>query len=235
MAKYTHTTEIHNLDSPREIVPVIKNLIPFDSVVDIGCGLGTFLKVFKDFGTVDVLGVDGKWCNKKLLFQNISEKEFVEKDLEGSLSLSRRFDLALSLEVGEHLSATRADSFVKELTMLSDQILFSAAVPFQGGDHHFNEQWVSYWQNKFLENDYILYDVLKPLLWDNPKIFWWYKQNMVLFIKAGKEPKSLHNLTRNDLKNVIHPEMLLMYANPASPNAVKRYLKLLVKAIKLSV
>jgi SAM-dependent methyltransferase len=231
MARYTHTTQIHNLDSPKEIVPVLTSLLPIQSVVDIGCGLGTFLKVFKEHGIQDVFGVDGKWCNKQLLFENIQPKEFAEMDLDKPIELKRKFDLAVSLEVAEHLHESRATTFVADLTKLSDVILFSAAIPFQGGDHHYNEQWLYYWAVKFAESGYELYDVLKPLYWNNPKIFWWYKQNMVLFIKKGKATEAIKKLPHNALKNVIHPELFEVFANPNSSHSLKRHVKLSLKAL----
>lgn len=232
MARYTHTTAVHNLKSPRAIVPIVQSLLNAKSVIDIGCGLGTFLKVFKQHGATRILGVDGAWCDKKLLAENIELSEFLEMDLEKPISLNERFDLAISVEVAEHLHESRADSFVNDISRLSDYIVFSAAIPSQGGDHHYNEQWLPYWAEKFEKRGYILYDVLKPLIWDNPDIFWWYKQNMVLFIKSGAENEKIKKLPVNVLSNVIHPELFHAFANPNSTNSTKRYLKLLIKSLR---
>jgi SAM-dependent methyltransferase len=232
MAKYTHTIEVHNLESPREIVPIICSLFEIKSVVDIGCGLGTFLRAFKECGINDILGIDGKWCNKKLLYENIPQENFLELDLEKAITLNRKFDLLVSVEVAEHLSPNRAKSFVEDIAKLSDVILFSAAIPFQGGDHHYNEQWLPYWNQKFGEQGFELFDVLKPLIWENPRIFWWYKQNMVLFVKKGTQLPKLNALSKNELSRVVHPELFETYANPKSPNSLKRYIKMLLMAMK---
>ena len=66
-----------------------------------------------------------------------------QRDLAQPLQIDRRFDLALSLEVAEHLPPECGSEFVQTLTDLSSVILFSAAIPFQGGTDHLNEQWPS--------------------------------------------------------------------------------------------
>ncbi|QOJ30187.1 MAG: class I SAM-dependent methyltransferase [Ignavibacteriales bacterium] len=229
MTKYTHTIEKHNLESPRRIVNHILPQINCQSVVDVGCGLGTFLRVFKEMGVNQILGIDGNWCKKDLLFENISKDEFLELDLEKNIQLNKTFDLAISLEVAEHLSSERAESFIKDLCSLSNTILFSAAVPFQGGDHHLNEKPLSYWIKEFNKNGYECHDTIRPIIWDDESIFWWYRQNTVLFKKAIES----NNIT-NNVKlpiDIIHPELLKVISNPKDKNAIKRHLKILFRSI----
>ena len=121
-------------------IPILFNWLPKPkTVVDVGCGLGTWLAVFKQQGA-EVTGVDGAYVNKDMLY--IGKEEFFEADLENESITNdgRRFDLAVSLEVAEHLSAKRAPTFIHDLTSLSDVVFFSAAVPLQGGTNHINEQ-----------------------------------------------------------------------------------------------
>lgn len=205
MKKYKHDEEMHNLLSPKEIVPEIIKLFHPKSVVDVGCGLGTFLYCFKERGINDVLGIDGPWANHDLLFKYLSPDEFLEKDLEKPFNLKTKYDLVISLEVAEHISEKSSDIFIENLISAGELILFSAAIPFQGGQNHVNEQWIAYWESKFLKHNYVVYDVLKPIFWDNPKIFWWYKQNMVIFAPKGFEFKT--EVSQNQLKNVIHYDL----------------------------
>ncbi|MDT8380578.1 MAG: class I SAM-dependent methyltransferase, partial [Desulfotignum sp.] len=144
--RYIHHKEAHNLTAPEIIVPVLMEVLNPRSVVDVGCGIGTFLHVFRKAGVNDVLGYDGSWVNLDQLSQYLNPAFFREVDLEKSVSPERSFDLALCLEVAEHLHPDSADNLVETLTSLSSRILFSAAVPGQMGQNHINEQWPEYWQ-----------------------------------------------------------------------------------------
>ena len=90
----------------------------------------------------------------------IPKKNFFAVDLKRPLQLERRFDLVLSLEVAEHLPEECAATFVESLIGLGSVILFSAAIPFQGGTHHVNEQWSNYWVKNFQEREYVVIDTL---------------------------------------------------------------------------
>lgn len=243
--KYVHEEEVHNLIAPREIVPIVFEIINPKSVVDIGCGLGTFLYVFKERGVKEVLGVDGKWVDKTKLGQYLDEKEFLTADLELLIDIKKQFDLAVCLEVAEHLPEKSAETLVKSLTSLSKHILFSAAIPFQGGQNHINEQSVAYWKKKFAKHDFIFHDIIRPKIWNNPNVFVWYKQN-IFFVAHKDSPltfeiqpkyfdayhtaihpelftKKMQELTRSNDKTVAHDEILI------GKQKLGFYLKLLAK------
>ena len=121
------------------MIPLIIDLVNPRSVIDIGCGTGTWLSVFKDHNIDDLKGVDGDWVKDELLL--IPKACFIAHDLTQELQIEQRFDLAVSLEVAEHLDKQYARNFVSTLVKLSSVVLFSAAIPFQGGTHHVNEEW----------------------------------------------------------------------------------------------
>ncbi|WP_102407626.1 class I SAM-dependent methyltransferase [Parabacteroides bouchesdurhonensis] len=201
--KFTYLKEHRRTLDGEKILPIIMDIIKPKSVVDVGCGSGTFLHYFKQ-QNIEILGLDGSWCNREMLFENIEPSDFLEIDLENDFNLERRFDLAISLEVAEHISPERADNFVKNLTTLSDCILFSAAVPGQGGDHHVNEQYVSYWIEKFGKHGYVFYDIIRPKIWNETDVFGWYKQNSFLVTKKefiSSKYKFFYGY------NVIHPDI----------------------------
>lgn len=125
-------------DSAREIVPLVVDLLNPARVVDVGCGTGTWLATFAEHGAA-ILGLDGEYVDRSLL--DIPEDRFVAVDLAQPFQLDGRYDLALCLEVAEHLPADRAASLVDLLTGLAPTVLFSAAIPLQGGVNHVNEQW----------------------------------------------------------------------------------------------
>jgi len=179
---YIHTEKVHNLKAPREIVPILLKLFAVNSVLDVGCGTGTWLKAFEENSVTDYVGVDGTYVDTDRLM--IPSNKFVARDLRGFFSLSRRFDLVLALEVAEHLPETSADHFVSTLINHGDTILFSAAVPGQGGQHHVNEQWPAYWMMKFSAHGYHFHDVIRSAVWDNENVEWWYRQNIFL-VKKG--------------------------------------------------
>ena len=168
--------------SAEATLPHVAEFIHPRTVVDVGCGVGTWLAVWqKNFGA-EIFGIDGDYVDRSQLL--IDEKFFHPANLEERISLNRRFDLAMTLEVGEHLSPARADSFVEDLTRLSDVILFSAAIPAQGGVNHINEQWQSYWAEKFSRRGYVTVDCIRPKIWANPAVELWYCQNILLYAKS---------------------------------------------------
>jgi SAM-dependent methyltransferase len=200
-----------SLLSAREVVPIILRLLDPASVVDVGCGVGTWLSVFREHSIEDVVGVDGSYVDKSLL--HISPDRFTECDLSKGCALNRNFDLAISLEVAEHLPPESADVFVRDLTRLSDAIVFSAAVPGQGGTNHVNEQWPTYWKHLFEARGFILVDCFRKRMWDNRNIACCYRQNMFLFMKEGAASSRPELLDESRLPGgfplcAVHPEVL---------------------------
>ncbi|MGH6841445.1 MAG: hypothetical protein ACREDV_05045, partial [Methylocella sp.] len=101
-------------------------------------------------------------------------------------SLNRTFDLALCLETAEHLLPEAAVPFVESLTRVAPVIVFSAAIPRQGGTGHFNEQWPSYWAKLFASRGYECLDLLRDYLWANDAVEVWYRQNMLCFVARDR-------------------------------------------------
>ncbi|MEO7311371.1 MAG: methyltransferase domain-containing protein [Chitinophagaceae bacterium] len=210
MVKYIHEDDVHNLRAPGAIVPVLMEMFSPSSVVDVGCGTGTFLRVFKEYGVQKITGLDGGWVNRDKLM--IGNNEFIETDLEKPVDLPQKYDLVICLEVVEHLVETSADSIISSLVRLGDTIIFSAAFPGQGGQNHINEQPISYWQQKFSAHGFEYYDVLRSKLWDNKDVNWWYKQNMFLVTKKPLAPTDASLAgAGNPIQQLIHPDVYLMY------------------------
>ncbi|MDR1673431.1 MAG: class I SAM-dependent methyltransferase [Bacteroidales bacterium] len=211
--KYVHTEEAHNTKAASIVVPLVNKLIfegmPPPKVVDFGCGLGTWLKVFKDYGTSEVLGLDGKWVDKKLLLKYICEEEFCNVDMEQPIKIDTTYDLVVSLEVAEHISKASADIFVQSLVNAGKVILFSAAIPGQGGFNHVNEQWPEYWIEKFGKHGYIFHDIIRGRIWDNPNVDRHYRQNIFIVahasIKISAEYVAIYS--------VVHPDYLIQAHN----------------------
>lgn len=216
--KYFHDEEHHNLIAPSIIVPHLINSIKPTSVIDIGCGIGTFLHVFSSNGVDTVFGIDGEWVNKELLSKYISLENFKIANLEDKIFIARKYDLAISLEVAEHLKESSAETMVENLVQLSDVIVFSAAFPGQEGQNHINEQWPNYWENIFNKYNYSCYDILRPFFWNNENVPLWYKQNMFLVLKNGRpeNEKIINGFTQSidsKLLNIIHPGYFEIFYN----------------------
>lgn len=169
--------------SAQVLVPMLVDLFHPASIVDAGCGSGEWLAVFAEHGVGDYLGLDGPWVEPAQLA--IPAHRFQPCDLAHPFHLPRTFDLVISLEVAEHLPAFAAAGFVRSLTELGPVVLFSAAVPGQGGVCHINEQWPGYWAAHFRAQGYEAIDCLRPRLWSHPDVEWWYAQNVLLFARPG--------------------------------------------------
>jgi len=102
----------NTLHAAQTVIAHIADVIPtLLSVVDLGCGIGTWLSVAKEKGAAEIMGIDGSWVDKELL--TIRNEDFLEHNLAEPLTIERTFDLAMSLEVAEHLPAKQASAFVK--------------------------------------------------------------------------------------------------------------------------
>ncbi|HUD71741.1 MAG TPA: methyltransferase domain-containing protein [Dongiaceae bacterium] len=166
--------------SAERIVPLVLDLVPARSVVDVGCGVGTWLSIFLRHGVPEVRGYEGTWLDPSRL---VVAREFVTQgDLQVPINAGRRFDLAMSLELAEHLPAACAPGFVESLTRLAPAVLFSAAIPGQGGTHHVNEQWPRYWIDLFAPHGFLAIDCIRAAVWQDEQVLWWYAQNTFLMV-----------------------------------------------------
>lgn len=198
--------------SAERIVSKTLELIQPASVIDIGCGTGKFLATFREHGIEDILGIDGAYVPRNLLV--IPRQCFVPFDLNQPLTHDRTYDLAVCLEVAEHLPPASASNFIASLARLAPIILFSAAIPYQGGTGHLNEQWPEYWAALFKQHDFVPVDALRRSIWHDHGISFWYRQNMLFFCKeealAGSEKLvQAYRMTDPDALALVHPQAYL--------------------------
>lgn len=204
--------------SAHEILSHVLSLVQPKSIVDVGCGGAAWLSVCCMLGVEDILGIDGDYVELSKL--KIPRHKFQPHDLKHPLVIQRRFDLAMSLEVAEHLPGECAETFVDSLIRLAPIVMFSGAIPFQGGVGHVNEQWPTYWARLFGQRGYQMVDCIRHLVWDNDRVNTWYKQNIVLFVEGG-HLASNERLAREAAQckqhplNIVHPNRYLDVANPA--------------------
>ena len=165
------------------LLPVARAAARPASIVDVGCGEGAWLDEWRRLGVGDVTGVDGDYVSRERLL--IPAESFVAADLSRGFSTPRRFDLAQSLEVAEHLPPASSESFVDSLCGLSDVVMFSAAQPGQGGEGHVNERLPSQWAADFARRGYGAYDAIRPALAAEKRVSPWYRFNTILYANAA--------------------------------------------------
>ena len=204
-----------SLQSAKEVVPLVVDLLHPSSVADVGCGVGTWLSVFREHGIQDCLGIDGDYVDRDLLL--FPKDKFLAHDLTRPIETSARFDLVVSLEVGEHLPASCAGTFVDSLTSLGPVVLFSAAIPHQGGTRHINEQWQEYWCDLFEQRGYAPVDYLRRRIWRNPRVVWFYAQNTLLYVERthlAANPRLLAESERTNTSqiSIVHPRALTNFS-----------------------
>jgi SAM-dependent methyltransferase len=221
------------------IVPLVVERVQPRSVVDFGCGLGIWLQAFARHGVDDYVGVDGPWVPQDEL--RFPRERFVAARLEESVQLGRTFDLAVALEVAEHLPERHAADFVRNLVEHAPCVLFSAAIPHQGGTDHRNEQWPDYWAELFAAHAYVPVDSVRPLVWSNAQVLPFYRQNVLIF--ATLDVIAERPLLARDREHtvdghlsLVHPELMeSIAANPAEhvrrPSARELMLSELLPAI----
>lgn len=169
-----------NAHSAERIFDIVFEFHRPTSLLDVGCGLGTWLNVARSRGVEDVCGVEGVWLDIAKL--RIDPTCVQTLDLEQGFDLGRQFDLVISLEVAEHLSEDAAERFIATLVRHGQRVLFSAAIPYQGGHHHVNERFLPYWAELFARFGYRLLNVIRGKIWDDQSVLWWLRQNVVLFV-----------------------------------------------------
>ena len=218
--------------SARHLVPIIHQALRPQSVLDVGCGHGSWLK---EWSTVvpTVFGVDGRWVHTDKL--EIPLANFQTFDLEERFNLNQKFDLVTCLEVAEHITPASKDNLISSLVSHSDTVLFSAAIPEQGGDNHYNEQWPSYWIEAFSKHGYVFMDPFRHMVWNNEDIRYYYRQNLILFCR--KEIVSTNDFLRREyelssrsLVNVIHPASM-----SADTRSLKKVFPIFVKTLQRAI
>ena len=186
------------------ILGIIFRYFSFKSVLDVGCGVGTWLSTSKFFGVDTIFGLEGDWVDKKHLI--VSSKDIKFSSFPPFPKLQNKFDLIINLEVAEHLKEKHADSLISFLCKTANTaVLFSAAIPNQKGRGHVNEQWPAYWGGKFKSLGFICLDFIRLKIWEQEDISYWYRQNVLLFVKNKNVPTELFSFIVDSPKALVHP------------------------------
>ena len=223
--------------SARAILPLVVGWTRPESAVDVGCGVGTWLAVLRELGVEDVLGIDGGGVPPSLL--EIPCERFLARDLTAPLDVAREFDLALSMEVAEHLPESAADTFVASLTRLAPVVLFSAAIPHQGGRGHQNERWPADWARRFRARGFVALDPVRSRVWSDPTVVPWYAQNTLVFAREDalsrfgdlERAGRIGERGRGDPLALVHPGVWARKAEPSLHRAWREFRRALARAL----
>jgi 2-polyprenyl-3-methyl-5-hydroxy-6-metoxy-1,4-benzoquinol methylase len=218
------------LKAAQVVVELLRGKFNFNSVLDVGCGVGLWLKAYESQGISDIMGLDGVWVPQENIV--VTKDKFKTHDLTTPFSLGRKFDLVMCLEVAEHLPEVSADILLDSLVAHGDLIMFSAAIPGQGGFCHVNEQYQEYWIARFKNRGFTAYDAIRPLIWNHPSVPYYYGQNTLIFsIKPLNSPLEF-------VANIIHPELYARKCDPRNysirkiVNSLPFYLSRLLRFMK---
>lgn len=169
--------------SAREVMAHLASVFDLRSSVEVGCGNAHWTQAGLDNGVTEYKIADGPWNDRKDMLVDVAH--FQEIDLTRAVTFDRRYDVAICLEVAEHVAAPHADNIVDTLVAAADIVLFGAAIPYQGGFGHINERWPSYWRDKFAARGFTGYDLVRPRFWHDPRLHYWYRQNAFVYVANG--------------------------------------------------
>ena len=195
------------------------------TVIEFGCGPGHLTKALSKLG-IKVDAIDGFSTPD---FDGFSNILFTTIDLNNEDQLSdfldnKQYDIAICTEVAEHLNPTISQTLIKYLTKCSPVVVFSAAVPFQGGHGHINCRSRGFWHNIFIKHNFQLLDSLRNKLRENDNLAIWYKLNMLDYVSKDKHAIDLDN----SIKNIIESESYassLFYKTDTLNSRNEAYLK----------
>ena len=198
---YNHELNQHCGEAAQVIVPIVVAEISPSSVLDVGCGIGDWLREFNQHGVRDYMGIDGIGLEGREYHADPARFKMV--NLAHDWNLDRKYDLVLCLEVAEHIPEHASDVLLECIARHGKTILFSAALPSQPGQGHVNCQPPEYWQLKFNRLGFSCADPWRVRLWNKDFPEYWYKQNMFLARHVSFNPES-----EPRLRHLIHPDML---------------------------
>lgn len=188
------------------VAEVLTRLLPLRSAVEFGCGTANLLAALAARGVEDVLGLHGPHDPPDLM--RLPAERLAPWDLDRLQPLPRRFDLACTIEVGEHIPAARARAFVAMLVAAAPVVLFGAAIAGQGGEGHVNERRQAWWAELFAAHGYLPVDCVRPAIWGAPGMEWYYVQNLLLYCAPGHLPAGHAPVTSPLYLNLVHDRVM---------------------------
>ena len=176
----------------------------FASVVDVGAGAGPWSHAATECAA-EVVSIDGEWV--KAIHKPCDRLHYLYQDLNAPLDCAQRFDLALCVEVAEHLEPARSLGLINDICQLAPVVVFGAALPRQGGSGHINCRPHSFWIDLFRRNHFTAYDLFRPAFWYDGQVGPWYAQNTYLFASEALAGR-FSGIAKPSLVDVYHPRIV---------------------------
>ena len=203
--------------SNKVLTHLFKSAIQIKSIKDVGCGEGEWFnsKVLNE-GKYDLFAYDlpeaialAKSKSKIDIKFHPINLEFIE------INIFADTDVTIFTEVAEHLTEECAKKIINFICDTSKIVIFSGAIPGQGGYNHINEQPLKYWIQLFEVNNFIPVDFLRPIIREEKSVPFYYRNNLFLFIKNSDEVKYNHfkNFDEFDKQIVRSDQYIIDYRN----------------------
>jgi SAM-dependent methyltransferase len=169
-----------SLRSARRLLGHLWRYLQPQSVIDLGCGRGAWLKACHELGSAQLVGYDGHWIGSEMMID--SAIEFHGVDLDAPFEVPLKFGMAMSMAVAGHLAPASAARYAGRLVCASNAVLFSAG---QHGACRPNEQDPTLWAARFARAGYEPFDLFRSRFWGNLDLSYWRRQDTFLYVAAG--------------------------------------------------
>lgn len=205
----------------------LTSIYPVNSVVDFGCGRGAWLKAMHELGATRLVGVDGPWNTQEAMIDQTIAFQGTDLNHPETVLAGEGFDLAMSLEVFEHLEPANSERIADFFTGLAPVLMFGGAFPHQGGQNHINERPHSYWAKLFIDRGFEVFDYFRPKFWGDERVCYYYQQNTFLNVRTGHPlGQKLREMGLQPISNIfwmdaVHPVMLYRYAGMTIPRRLR--------------
>jgi len=147
---YEKSIRVDRMPSYITIAEYLNNTYGPKSVIDYGCGCGWILYYLKKAGVERICGIEPSLAAMEVQTDSMIKEAVFQKYLHVPLEMpSIYFDMALCVEVAEHINEVFSNVFISNITSRTNFLVFSVATPGQGGVGHVNEHPWNYWFKNF--------------------------------------------------------------------------------------